>query len=441
MSSLRQGQAVPPFFTGRSSFLQANPYLAQSMLHAAGRCEIQSSEDIYDANGVMLWARQRRIGPELMAKLADRRLLKPIELSVTALDPVSTLALASSLDSLCEQSPDFALLLSPCRGELIEMLTQLALNPQEQLLLSVLRFGECDRLTHSLAVAVTAVIASRWLDLGPHQQHQVLRAGLLHDVGQLYLPDSRTRAQAEFVHHRHPLIGAQCVAELARSGPTIADLIAQSHERLNGQGFPKGLRGAQLGKPAQAVAFAEAVAAHLSQIGMGALRAAISARVVPGEFAEELIDGISSLAKSASIGPSCQVPTLPPERVGWAMGHLHSELSRVVVLLSMTFGEPDPVREAAQVWLELVEPLMRAFRCAGIEDALAQGLEVRPENPVEHSELAALYEEVETRVRKLMRNIDFRCTLSAPLADSRLVHETRRLLLSACSRPNMPRNT
>jgi hypothetical protein len=405
------------------------------MLQAASRCEIQSSEDIYDANGVMLWARQRRVGPALLAKLADRRLAKPIELCVTALDPVSTLAMIESLESLCDRSPDFALLFAPHRVEWLAMLTQMAFDPQELLLLSVLRYGGPDRLTHGLAVAAIGVVAGCWLGLPMAQQCHVLRAGLLHDVGMLYLPAAASEVEAEYARQRHTQLGASCVAELTRCQPPVAELIAQSHERLNGHGFPQGLSGPKLGRPSQALSFAEAVADPLCQIGMGAQRAAICSRVVPGEFAQALVSGISSLARGATIGPDRQVPARPPAFVAQALRHLHAELSRVVVLLSMSFGEDDLVREAASNWLGQVSPLMQALRCSGIEDALAQGLDIQPESAQEHGELAALHAEIEYRLQSLLGAMEFRCTLSLTLSDSRLVSESRRLLRSACNPP------
>jgi hypothetical protein len=267
------------------------------------------------------------------------------------------------------------------------------------------------------------------------QQLNILRAGLLHDVGLLYLPTEVPEGQAEYARQRHPRLGALCVAELTRCQSLIAELVAQSHERLNGQGFPQGLRGPKLGRDSQALGFAEAIADPLCQIGMGAQRAAICSRVVPGEFAPELVSGISTLARESTIGPDRQVSARRPACIALALRHLHAELSRVVVLLSMTFGEDDLVREAASNWLAQVNPLMQALRCSGIEDALAQGLDILPGSAQEHGELAALLAEIVHRAQCLLGTIEFRCTLSEALADSRLLIETQRLLRSACSPP------
>ncbi|MDE2371935.1 MAG: HD domain-containing protein [Burkholderiales bacterium] len=418
-------------YTGRSSFLRANRFLAASILCASARCEIHASEDIYDANGVMLWARQRPVVPALMAKLADRELLKPIELCVTALDPVSTLAMTASLEALAERSPDFALLLALHRDAFVTMLGELDFDPQELLLLSVLRFGERDHLTHSLVVAAVAVVAGRWMGLAPFEQRRLLRAGLLHDVGLLYLSGDTAGAEAEWARRRHPEIGALCIRELTGCEPPIAELVAGSHERLNGRGFPKGLRGPALPPAVQALGFAEAIADHISRVGMGAQRAAVCSRLVPGEFASALVSGAMALARDAAIGPDCQVPLRRSADVGRALRQLHAVLSRVLVLLSMPFGENDAVHEAAAIWLADVDPLLRSLRYAGVEDALAQGQELLPANALEHGELAALDEEVAFRLHGLRDAIEFRRSRDPQLAGSPLVDGTLRLLESA----------
>jgi hypothetical protein len=117
--------------------------------------------------------------------------------------------------------------------------------------------------------------------------------------------------------------------------------------------------------------------------------------------------------------------------------HLHGELARVLVLLSVSYGESDRVREAAATWLEQVNVLMRALRCAGVEDALVQGRDIQPGSPLEHGELAALHAEVHHRVQVLLCAMEFRCNLSGAIANSRLVIESQRLLKSACS-PTVP---
>ncbi|MDQ6767454.1 MAG: HD domain-containing protein [Candidatus Eremiobacteraeota bacterium] len=75
------------------------------------------------------------------------------------------------------------------------------------------------------------------------------RAALLHDVGLLALP-SGDRSPA------HCELGARLVARW-RDGRIITQVIEQHHERVDGSGYPRGLKGEQIVREARIVAVAE----------------------------------------------------------------------------------------------------------------------------------------------------------------------------------------
>jgi hypothetical protein len=427
--------ALPPLYTGRSDFLKANRHMAQAMLLATSRCRIQSSEDIFDATGIKLWARDRPVEPALLSRLADRQLLKPIELCVTVLDPVSSLAMVDSLQGLAQQSPDFARWLAPQRADFCERLLGLNWNPQEQLLLSLLRFGPCDRIPHAMAVAVLAQDAGRCLGLAEPQLSGLLRAAMLHDLGLLYLPVPLTDAHADAVQQRHALLGSLAARELAGCDRYTTELIATSHERLNGDGYPRGLSGTGLTAPQRALFFAEAVSDLLCDPRRGAQSVAVACRLVPGEFDALLVGRAHSLARAgpAQAAPAAAAPAEVP--VGLTLRHLHAELSRVIVVLSLLYGNEATVVARGDVWLSRLQPLMHALRGAGIEDALAHGHAIQPASTGEAQELSALHAEIVRRVLGLVRAIEGERSRSEALAASRTVAEVARLLKSACAGP------
>src|SRR5204863_1590536 len=90
----------------------------------------------------------------------------------------------------------------------------------------------------------------------------------LHDVGVLGLSaemlgtdgplsDDRRREL-----ERHPHDGAELVKRRLPSAAALADGIAQHHERLDGTGYPAGLRGAQIGALGRLLAVADVYAAQ-----------------------------------------------------------------------------------------------------------------------------------------------------------------------------------
>jgi putative nucleotidyltransferase with HDIG domain len=106
-----------------------------------------------------------------------------------------------------------------------------------------------DKMTarHSAAVARYARAIATEIGLSSRDQELVHTAALLHDIGKFVFPDSilvgnkaLTDEEYEIVK-RHPRAGANLVASIEGYGP-VAEIILAHHERLDGRGYPNGLR-------------------------------------------------------------------------------------------------------------------------------------------------------------------------------------------------------
>jgi putative nucleotidyltransferase with HDIG domain len=90
----------------------------------------------------------------------------------------------------------------------------------------------------------------------------VARAGLLHDIGKIGVPETLLRKAGPLTSEewtfmrRHPVIGAQIVApfEFFTAGAVV---IRHHHERMDGSGYPDGLRGDAIPIGARIVAVAD----------------------------------------------------------------------------------------------------------------------------------------------------------------------------------------
>ena len=102
--------------------------------------------------------------------------------------------------------------------------------------------GHCERLA-SLAVQLGRKIGLN------HDQIESLRiAGIVHDVGKVVVPDSvllkpgpLTPQEAEIIR-RHPAEGERICAPMQSLRPVLP-IIRHHHERMDGSGYPDGLRG------------------------------------------------------------------------------------------------------------------------------------------------------------------------------------------------------
>jgi HD-GYP domain-containing protein (c-di-GMP phosphodiesterase class II) len=98
--------------------------------------------------------------------------------------------------------------------------------------------------------------------LSPAEAEIVARAGLLHDIGKIGIPETVLRKAGPLspdewaLMRRHPLIGAQIVApfEFFAAGAAI---IRHHHERVDGSGYPDGLAGSAIPVGARIVAVAD----------------------------------------------------------------------------------------------------------------------------------------------------------------------------------------
>jgi HD-GYP domain-containing protein (c-di-GMP phosphodiesterase class II) len=123
-------------------------------------------------------------------------------------------------------------------------------------------------LGHSRAVADLAAGAADDLRLGRDQVTHVRRAGLLHDIGRLGVSNAvwdktgeLTVGEVERVR-LHPYLTDRMLA----ASPGLAALGAtavQHHERLDGSGYPRGLRGNALTPCGRVLAAADAYQAKL----------------------------------------------------------------------------------------------------------------------------------------------------------------------------------
>ncbi len=107
-----------------------------------------------------------------------------------------------------------------------------------------------DRMTarHSAAAARYAREIAREAGLSEHEQELVHTAGLLHDLGKFVFPDRILKAAAGLndadweIVKTHPERGAEVVSKVD-GYEAVAEIILAHHERIDGDGYPRGLRG------------------------------------------------------------------------------------------------------------------------------------------------------------------------------------------------------
>ena len=116
--------------------------------------------------------------------------------------------------------------------------------------------------THSSGVAKAAVKIGECMNLSPRELTTLRRAGLLHDIGKLSVPnsilDKRGSLTAEewTCVQRHPRFTYEILSRV-QGFAEIATVAAQHHERLDGSGYFAGLKGDDLCLPSRILTVAD----------------------------------------------------------------------------------------------------------------------------------------------------------------------------------------
>lgn len=138
---------------------------------------------------------------------------------------------------------------------------------------------------HSERVGQASMMIARELGMGDERVEVLRFAGILHDVGKLGVPtrllrkDGPLTPQERRVIELHPEYGHDIVRGISFLGEARSAVL-HHHERLDGSGYPYGLRGSQIPEPARVVAVADAFDA------MTSTRSYSRARPVPAALAE-----------------------------------------------------------------------------------------------------------------------------------------------------------
>lgn len=122
---------------------------------------------------------------------------------------------------------------------------------------------------HCAAVAMYCRDMAAALGLGESETEALHLAGLLHDLGKVGTPDAILGKEGlldsdewEYIHE-HPMKGAEVLSHLV-AYRDVADIVQYHHERLDGSGYPLGVRSQDIPELAKILAVADSYHAMTS---------------------------------------------------------------------------------------------------------------------------------------------------------------------------------
>lgn len=136
-------------------------------------------------------------------------------------------------------------------------------NQEAMLMMTMLKSKNEDIAEHSLNVSILSIGFGSALGMSEAQLEDIGMAALLHDIGQMRVDQAvltkkgRLNQNERIEVAKHCKYGFDLLASKTDLTPSCIDVVVGHHERLSGQGYPRGLKGDQISKVVRIVSIVE----------------------------------------------------------------------------------------------------------------------------------------------------------------------------------------
>ena len=409
-----------------------NPRYLDHVMAVSETHAVEAGEDIVAGNGMKLLAKGARIDAGMRDRLLQHKLRKPLEACVQVLDGVIPECFGPIADALLEQHPLLQVLCTAERAPSVSAtLSRLRLSLPMQSLLTVYSQQQEDRLRHAVGVAMLALGLARRLLPGDIDHHRLLAtAGLVHDVGELYIdPAYLHRATAlgpeQWKHVvTHPLVGHRVLRDMVGAGAAIADAVLQHHERLDGFGYPYGVRSRELPLNGQILAVSEWLMALMESDRTPLSHARLSAALMPGEFNAKVLEILAAAARSDEVVSTMALPLSLDDAIPRA-AHIAATLQRFRELRpwidECTSRATADLKNILEIGVERMQRIQTAYSSTGLDvgdpEVVLRELAALKDAQV-HIEMVTVVRELGWRLRELEREQLLRGSTLDPASQS-----------------------
>ncbi|KAF0811341.1 Cyclic di-GMP phosphodiesterase response regulator RpfG [Andreprevotia sp. IGB-42] len=389
-----------------------NPHYLERVMAASAHREIETCEDVYTQSGVKLLSKGARISHEVKDKLAIHKLRKPLENCLAVKSGMDKAHLTRTIERVLDQNTALHPLIG--KGSLSRSITALPLNPPTLAMLSVAESHGAEGLDHYLLVALLSLGLGYKLQLGENDMQVLASAGLLHDVGELYidqryLDTSRVLTPEEWRHLSvHPVVGFRLATEICGFSSKVGEAILHHHERGEGGGYPSGITQAKLALPARIVGTAEMVASLANFSEYPLERAEVAARIVPGEYDRELISVLSRALGDARNGKFGVQHILPTEQIQALLKAIARALGLFEQYEAASPQHGSPSQKLLERAFTRFKLIIRAYSSTGLDIQDSSNPLDTDASDWMFAEIDMILHEIRWRLRELARDIALR---------------------------------
>ena len=156
-----------------------------------------------------------------------------------------------------------AMALEPMQNLATAFMESVFRNQDALLCMTRIREKDAYLLEHSVNVSILMTILARHLKMDEAIIHQLATGALLHDVGKILVQDKVLNKPGKLTDEelvemrRHVEYGYDVVKHMPGISPLSLEVLIQHHERLDGQGYPNCLAGADISRYGRMIAIVD----------------------------------------------------------------------------------------------------------------------------------------------------------------------------------------
>ena len=199
-------------------------------------------------------------------------------------------------------------------------------NPNALMCMTKIREKDTYLLEHSLNVAILLANFGTHIGLDVEQIQELALSGFLHDIGKIKIDDEILHKpgplndQEMTIMRDHVYYGTKVLVEMGIPN-SIVRTIGEHHERLDGYGYPEGLRGEEITRFGRMIAIVDTydaiTADRCYKVGMSSKKALqILLKDAPGKYDEELV---TQFVQCIGIFPAGSLVKLNNEKIAMVL--------------------------------------------------------------------------------------------------------------------------
>lgn len=384
---------------------------------------VVATEDIYDSHGTKLLAKGAVVSHRLQEKLILHKLRKPLETSLVVQGGVDSNSLLATAERLiASNSPLAGILCAMCASSSppLSMFGKMEFGNAMTMMLTIMDHDGTKGFDHAVTVALLSMSLAKKMRLGDQEQKIVGLAGLLHDIGELYIDPAYLRSNQVLHPHDwghvvvHPRVAELLIVECDNLPRPVARAVGEHHERYDGNGYPRHVKGNEISVAGQIVGMAELIAGLLPT-ERPIERGELAIRVFPGEFEHHLLSATSESLHLARLSGSERQANDQKNRADTSSDELLGVVKRLTLaldtsknLLKNSEQKSPATTQLLEQTIDRVRTIQRAIVSTGMDIYLNQAQLFGDEDASFQFEKQVSIREIHWRLRGLARDIALR---------------------------------